>query len=196
LEQSAVTDTAPPSGKPQRDLAQAASLSGAIFAALVGADPFDIRHRSHWVQDIDYVAIAVWVLAVVLFLLTLAAAGRQSRRPTVGRLESAAKHVTLLRLAVLSAIAAGVLTIIALSTLPFGVALDHDSVRLLLAPKERQALDHLCGTKGTPLRGSIPTSSLESAFVVFTFEHKTALGCDSVRIPTSGILTIREHPPR
>ena len=173
---------APRHEQPKRDLAQAASLAGAIFAAIVGADPFDIRHRSHWVQDIDYVAIALWVLAVVLFLLVLAELG-----PVV--------RGHLLRLAVAGAAAAAVLTIVALLTLPFGVALDRDFVQLRLAPNDRQALDRMCGTKGRPLLGSVPTSSLESTFVIVTFKPATALGCDDVRIPSAGILAIREHPP-
>jgi hypothetical protein len=165
--------------KPKRDLAQAASLAGAILAAIVGADPFDIRHRSHWVQDIDYVAIVLWVIAVVLFLLVLARPGR----------------LVLLRLAVAGAVGAAVLTVVALLTLPFGVSLDKDFVELRLAPKERHALDRLCGTKGIPLRGSVPTSSLESTFVVFSFESSIAVRCDDVRIPSAAILAIREHPP-
>jgi hypothetical protein len=195
LHNAPTTDTAPPAReKAQRDLAQAASLAGAVFAAVVGADPFDIRHRSHWVQDIDYVAIAAWVLAVVLFLLTLAQPGPQLAVPARSRLQSATGRLTLPTLALASAVVAAALTVIALLTLPFGVALDHDFVALELAAKDRQALDRLCGTAGLPLRGSIPTSSLERPFVVFSFEHKTSRGCDDVRIPSSGILLIREHP--
>ncbi len=38
------------------DIAQAGAISGAILAALVGADPLDIRSRSHWVKFVDYSA--------------------------------------------------------------------------------------------------------------------------------------------
>jgi hypothetical protein len=52
----------------KRDLAQAGTLAAAILAALVSADPFDARNRASWVRHLDYIAIALWVAALVLFL--------------------------------------------------------------------------------------------------------------------------------
>src|SRR6185295_8408698 len=106
------------SKQPPRELAQAASISGAIFAAIVGADPFDIRHRSHWVQVVDYVAILLWVVAVLIFVLTLASDGHPRDWPAwlTRRVPAGVMRVTTMQLAVGSAAAAGLLTVVALDS--------------------------------------------------------------------------------
>src|SRR5947209_5475898 len=137
------TRTESPRQAPVRDRAQLGSFAGALFAALVGADPFDIRSRSHEVQYVDYFAIALWVVAVFLFLH----AGVTSEQNTgEGRL----------RLAVRVAGLATALTTLALLFTAFGFSLDRDRVTLSLTPKEVAALRDLCGadTASKP-RGTI-----------------------------------------
>jgi hypothetical protein len=125
--QAAVTSTT-------RDIAQAGALAGAIFGALVGADPFDVRNRTAWVKNVDYIAIALWVGAVLLFLFVAAAAAR-------------------LWMALLVAGAAGVLTMAALIAVPFDFSEDHDDVALRLTPQAQRAISDLCHVTTTPLRG-------------------------------------------
>lgn len=165
-----------------RDLAGAASIAGAIFGALVGADPFDIHNRARSVQYLDYVAIALWAAALLLFLFAIA--------PLQRRVSSAWR----LKSALVVAAGAGALTVVALAVVPFGFSEDKDSVALKLAPNTRQRVDELCGTTGAPLRGKIPTTSLADEFVIFAFQKETRLGCDTIRIPRAGILVLEEHP--
>ena len=163
-------------------MAGAASIAGAIFAALVGADPFDIHHRARFVQYFDYVAIALWAAALLLFLFAIV----PFQRPV--------SSAWRLRSALVVAAVAGALTVGALAVVPFGFSEDKDSVALKLAPSTRQRVDELCGTTGEPLRGKIPTTSLADEFVIFAFQKETRLGCDTIRIPRAGILVLEEHP--
>jgi hypothetical protein len=167
--------------QPTPDIAQVGALSAAILAALIGADPLDLRSRTNWVKALDYTAFSFWIITVVLFMLVLAF-------PT-GR-----RH--LLRLGVAAAIGAGLLTIIALSLLPFHFSEDRDTVALVLTGPSRSALDKLCGTTGKTLRGSIPTATLGNSFVTLNLDAASSTTCDAVRIPASAILAIREHPSK
>jgi hypothetical protein len=170
-----------------RDLAQAGTVAGAIFGALVGADPFDIRHRTSWVKTVDYVAIALWVAAVLLFLLT--AAPRASAGPP--RLSERLR----LRLALLTAGAAGLLTIVALIAVPMPFSADYDNVALSLAPQEQRAISELCHVTTTPLQGRVQTQTFGDAFVVVEgIPTQAGARCDAVRIPATGILAVEEHP--
>ena len=91
--------------------------------------------------------------------------------------------------------AATIATIVALTAVASNVSLDRDKVALRLTPLERHAVDELCGTqKLGHLRGTVPTPSLENAFIIFKFAEKTRRGCDELRIPASGIRLIEEHP--
>ncbi len=180
---AAPQDNESPGSSPSpRDLAGAASIAGAIFGALVGADPFDIHNRARFIQYFDYVAIALWAAALLLFLFAIV----PFQRPV-----SSASRLTS---ALVVAAAAGALTVVALAVVPFGFSEDKDSVALKLAPSTRQRVDELCGTSGESLRGEIPTTSLADEFVIFAFRKKTRLGCDTIRIPRAAILVLEEHP--
>jgi len=164
------------------DIAQAGAISGAILAALVGADPLDIRSRSHWVKFVDYSAFSLWIIAVVLFMLVLAI-------PSLG------SHSLRVALAAAAAVVACVLTVTALVLLGFGFSEDRDKVELELSASTRVALDKLCGTAGKKhLRGTIPTATLGDPFVTFQPNAQSSPLCDAVRIPANAILAIREHP--
>ncbi|MEA2217388.1 MAG: hypothetical protein QOJ35_14 [Solirubrobacteraceae bacterium] len=159
-----------------RDVAQAGALAGAIFGALVGADPFDVRNRTAWVKDVDYIAIALWVGAVLLFLFVAAAAAR-------------------LWMPLVVAGAAGLLTMAALVAVPFAFSEDHDNVALRLAPQEQRAISALCHVTTTPLRGRIKTQTLEATFVVVErIPQERGATCDTIRIPATAILALQEHP--
>jgi hypothetical protein len=169
-----------------RDLAQAGALAGAIFAALVGADPFDVRHRTWWVRTADYVAVAFWVGAVLLFLFAAASRGGTTTRFHEG---------VRVRIALLAAAAAGGLTMLALIAVPMGFSEDQDNVALSLTEPEQRAIAALCRVATAPLDGSVKTETLADAFVVVERIPQThGARCDTVRVPASGILAIQEHP--
>ena len=167
---------------PVPPVAQIGSIVGAIFAALVGADPFDIRHRTHPVRTIDYVAIALWVLAVVLFLVAAA-------RPASKALTAAIGTVA----------AAGLLTVAALIITPWGFTVDRDRVLIVPTKAESREILALCRKSGSPYRlrlvGRVETLTLDDNFVVFDLPKKPAHSpCGTIRIPKDAILTIVEHP--
>ena len=68
------------------DIAQAGAIAGAIFAALLAADPLDLRTRASWVRYFDYVAFGLWIAAVVVFVLVVAAPDRSGLRSREGQL--------------------------------------------------------------------------------------------------------------
>jgi len=181
----------PPKAQRNRvpEVAQAGSIAGAIFAALVGADPFDIRNRSHAVQKVDYVAIALWVVAVVLFLLAAAVPAREESPRT-----------RMLELALGTTAVAGAATAVTLLLTAFGFSVDRDTVLLRTTRMQSAAIDALCGKHpGNPVRlyGSIPTYTLDGSFLIFDFGgHKDADNsrCGTVRIPTAAVLAVQEHP--
>jgi hypothetical protein len=167
---------------PVPPVAQIGSIVGAIFAALVGADPFDVRHRTHAVRWLDYVVIALWVLAVVLFLIAAA--------------RSAARALTA---AIVTVAVAGALTVLALIVTPLGWTVDRDSVLIVPSKLESRAILALCRKDpANPLRllGSVQTFTLDDDFVVFDFRKQANSRCGTIRIPRDAILTIVEHPSR
>ncbi len=174
----------PPAAADDRapDVAQAGAISAAILAALIGADPLQLRTRTIWVKALDYGAFSLWIVAVVLFVLLLAL----PRRRPGGSARMA--------FATGAAGAACVLTVAALVLLPFHFTQDVDTVALRLAAPDRAALDRLCGTAGKPLYGTIPTATLDDPFVTVHLSRRSSAECDEVRIPAGAILALREHP--
>lgn len=175
------------------------ALQGAIFAALVGADPFQIRSRTHAIRIADYVAIALWVVVALLFLYVRA--GPDGRSPATERLRlSAALGVTAL---------AGVLTVTTLILTSFNWSRDRDSVQLALTHAGHVALFDLCRfpQKAEPI-GRIPTDELNDEFVTFDIEEAKQGGnppslCGTVRlrraeitaiVETSSLQTTKSHP--
>src|SRR5262249_1745474 len=155
------------------------------------ADPFDIRHRTQAVQRLDYVAIALWIIAVLLFLYAAAApsvAEAPPSRPTAPRAPGLRGPIAgwvatfpprpdpavgRVRWAMLIASLAAGVTVFALIYTAFPVSLDHDAVSLKLSSKEHAALQKLCGRRLSPLlEGSIPVETLERDFVTFTFKKE------------------------
>jgi hypothetical protein len=175
------------------EVAQAGSIAGAIFAALVGADPFDIRNRAHVVQKLDYVAIALWVTAVVLFLVAAAALTWQE-----------ALRMRMLELALGTTAVAGAATAVALLLTGFGFSFDTDPVLLRTTAAEASAITAMCRDRpreAVVLYGSVRTSTLKESFLTFTFddddpEAKAVSNskCNTVRVPTDAVLAVCEDP--
>jgi hypothetical protein len=169
------------------DIAQAGAITGAIFAALLAADPLEIRTRASWVRYFDYLAFALWIAAVVLFVLVVAAPDRSGLRSRDGELRVGIP-------ALVTALAGG-LTVVALILSVTHWSADTDTVALALTRRTRAAIDRLCGTAGKrPLRGKIETATLRDQVITITLTPKTPNGCDQVRIQASSIIAFREHP--
>jgi hypothetical protein len=166
--------------RPVPPIAQIGSIVGAIFAALVGADPFDIRHRERAVRLLDYLAIALWILAVVLFLI---AAARSTSK--------------VLAAAIATVAVAGGLTVLALLFTAGHWSVDRDQVLILPTKAESRAIGALCHETGKSLwlRGSVQTSTLDDSFVVLDFSGSANSVSGTIRIPRDSIITIVEHPP-
>jgi hypothetical protein len=184
-----VTAAEKPPKRSVRERAEAGALAGAIFATLVGADPFDLRSRSHLIRVVDYVAIALWIVAALLFLYVRAGPDAKS--------DSAEGQRLVFALAATGA--AGALTIAALIVTGFNFSLDRDEVALVLTRAEQNALKQLCPLKRPrkPVVGKITTNTLDSNFVIFDVtgpleKTQTTDGSCSVRIPRSAILSFRE----
>ena len=171
-------------------VAQAGSLAGAIFAALVGADPLDIRTRSHVVQKLDYAAIALWVAAVVAFLLGAAIPEDEDFRGTV------------ILAALVTTVVAGAATAVALLLTAFGFSVDSDRVLLRVSSNESKEIAALCAaTPGEPtpaLYGRVKTYTLDKSFLVFDFPctSPTSPRCTqkTIRIPSDAVAAILEDP--
>jgi len=187
--------------EPKPDLAQAGTLAAAILAALVSADPFDARNRASWVRYGDYLAIALWIGAVVLFLVAGAT------QDGVARQRGWRSLSTSYRAALGMAGLAGLITIGAIAVVPFDISEDHDMVAVRLTIPTEGAISALCGIPVSPLIGEIPTRTLSEKFVTVALTTPTPTPtssvpptpttrrpCDAIRIPVSAVLGLQEHP--
>lgn len=164
------------------DAAQVGTLAGAVFAALVGADPFEIRTRAHWVRGLDYAALALWVVVVVLFLIATATPAR----------------MRVLHAAFVLAGAAGLVTASALVFTAFGFSTDRDVVLVSVSGAEASDIVRSCRRTPTAklrLLGELQTSTLDDEFLVLELRKGSNSLCDAIRIPRSSVLGIVEHPP-
>jgi hypothetical protein len=180
----------PNNGEPKpkaSDIAQAGAIAGAIFAALIAADPLNLQTRASWDKWIDYLAFILWVVTVVLFILTVADPeawvlknGRIRRHFAPGRV----------------VVYAGVVTILALFLSVFKASADKDNVLVQLTKDARADIDHACGTRGRILFARLETGSLNNQFVTITLHlnPRSAKGCDQIRLHADQIVTLVEHP--
>lgn len=179
-------------GDSVHERAKSASLVVAIVTILVGADPLDIRNSSHLFRKVDYIAIAFWILALLLFL----AAQALSEGTRGGSLDYG--EVALLA-AVVAATLAGGLTIAAVTAKAVGKADDRDTVWLKVTARERAKFEAACGSDAR-LYGTVRTASFNDDFIAVKLTQlrhphpKPPKGCDDVRVPRSEIVTVIEHP--
>ena len=105
-----------------RDSAPVAAITGAILAAFVAADPFDVTHRFRWAQDVDYLAITLWIAAVLAFMSSVAPiqlGGRRVRTP-----------LQRFKIGMLLALLAGSVTIVSFILTGLHVSQDTDVVAM------------------------------------------------------------------
>lgn len=126
-------------GDSVHERAKSASLVVAILTILVGADPLDIRNSSHLFRKVDYIAIAFWILALLLFL----AAQALSEGTRGGSLDYGD---VALPTALVAATVAGGLTIAAVTAKALGQADDHDTVWLKVTERERAEFEAAYGS--------------------------------------------------
>jgi hypothetical protein len=156
---------------------------------------------------VDYLAFALWIATVVLFLWAAAAPIVESETASapgggpdpswfarVRRAVTSAAQPDVIGLARNTAVAAAGLTIVCLLLTAVPNSADADDVSLRLAAPQLGALQTLCGQR-LQLIGRIPTATLDDEFITFNFKVKSPKGCDAVRIPRAAVLAVREHPP-
>src|SRR5262245_51197785 len=170
------------------DIAQAGAIAGAIFAALLAADPLNLQTRAHWAKWFDYTAFGLWVAAVVLFILAVA---EPDSRLVVNKRNGKLWPWRAGRVVAL----AGAATIVALLLSVVHGSADTDNVSLQLTSNARAYIDEVCGTKQKQtLYATVETGSLEHQFVTVTLVPKTPNKCDQIRLRADEIISLVEHP--
>jgi hypothetical protein len=187
-------------GESVHERAKSASLVVAIVTFLVGADPLDIRNGSHVFRPVDYIAIGLWIVAIVLFLGAQALAeGKREHRFRGHTFIFDDAKASLVAAVVVSGIA-GALTISAVVAKALGRADDRDLVLLRVTSVERARFQLSCGEHAR-LYGTVRTADFNNELIVLKLStgkddvSETAKPhCDDIRVPRSAILTVVEHP--
>lgn len=103
----------------------------------------------------------------------------------------------LLVAAVTASSVASALTTSAVVAKAVGKADDSDLVMLGVTATERASFTRLCGST-SHLYGTIRTATFNDELVVLKLSKKlsppASPGCDEIRLPRSGIVTVVEHP--
>jgi hypothetical protein len=180
------------------------TIASAIATGLIAAGLFaNLADRSHWVRYVGGAALALWLTAMLLFLLAVVsgtgvaalAADQAERGFSVGLLKSVERERLRVERRLLAAVvvtSAAVLVTAATAVIDNVGFVDRDEGTLVLTAQGVDALHRDCGGPRWRTRhGSLDVPTLKSDFVLFRLQCGS-YGKRAVRIPRDDVLAFVE----